>query len=76
MHYHYFTLEQRDALARQIRDVASHLGYQPDKAVEALRSPAYGVCEACEADIPFVRLLEDPMQRLCARCQRERPSPR
>jgi RNA polymerase-binding transcription factor DksA len=70
MHYHYFTLEQREALSRQIQGL---LQKKQDtegivSALAALRSPAYGVCEACEADIPFVQLLDEPMRRLCRRC--------
>ena len=72
MHYHYFTIEQRATLARQI---IGSLGRQSepgrlDSALSFLRSPEYGVCEACEADIPFVQLMESPLQRLCRRCAR------
>jgi RNA polymerase-binding transcription factor DksA len=68
MHYHYFTLEQRDALNREIR---ARMERQPDgvtAALETLRTPAYGICEVCEADIPFARLIEDPLARVCGRC--------
>jgi RNA polymerase-binding transcription factor DksA len=67
-HYHYFTLEQRDALSRQILGLTAEDGERSRAALDSLRSPDYGICEACEADIPFVRLLEDPFQRLCSRC--------
>ena len=76
MHYHYFTLEQRDALARQILDLTRRHGESPGRALSSLHSPDYGICEACGADIPFVRLLEDPFQRLCSRCQGERSAPK
>ncbi len=66
MHYHYFTLEQRDALSQQIRGLPSKDG--AGAALEFLRSPEYGVCEACGDDIAFVRLLQDPLLRRCARC--------
>ena len=66
MHYHYFTLEQRDALSRQIRDLPGQDGAGP--ALDFLRSPEYGICEACGDDIPFTRLLQDPLSRRCARC--------
>ncbi len=69
MHYHYFTLEQRDALASQIRaQMAGRQGERQSDALAALRSPGYGVCESCQADIPFVHLLEDPLARFCRRC--------
>ena len=68
MHYHYFTLEQRDALARQILDLTQPRGESPAPALSALHSPDYGVCEACEADIPYIQLLEDPFRRVCSRC--------
>ncbi len=67
MHYHYFTLEQREALARQ---VLSQFKADPKSALAALREPGYGVCEACEADIPYVQLMEDPLQRLCKGCRK------
>jgi RNA polymerase-binding transcription factor DksA len=66
MHYHYFTLEQRDTLSQQIRGLASKETAEP--ALEFLRSPEYGVCEACGDDIPYVKLLQDPLLRRCARC--------
>ena len=71
MHYHYFTLEQRESLSRVIHltmsseDKTGGLG----SALERLRSPDYGVCEACEEDVPFVRLLGDPFARRCRRCE-------
>ena len=71
MHYRYFTIEQREALSRVIQgmlgseDKASGLG----SALARLRSPDYGVCEVCEGDVPFVRLLGDPLARRCARCE-------
>jgi len=70
MHYHYFTLEQRDALTRQIQglmnDEENRSGVKT--AIARLREPDYGVCEACGADIPYVRLLENPLLKRCARC--------
>lgn len=62
MHYHYFTLEQRNELAQ----VMSGL---PEAERRTLSSPDYGVCEACGADIPFVRLMADPLIRRCRDCQ-------
>jgi len=71
MHYHYFTLEQRDALSRQILEKTGKEGEAGRSALVALHSPDYGICETCGADIPFVRLLQDPFQRRCGRCQKE-----
>jgi len=66
MHYHYFTLEQRNTLAEVMR---SRLA-EPSAAaeLERLRSPDYGVCEVCGGDIPFVRLAANPALRRCSRC--------
>ncbi len=66
MHYHYFTIEQRNTLAKLMR---SRLA-EPDiaAALERLGTPDYGVCESCGADIPFVRLAANPGLRRCARC--------
>jgi RNA polymerase-binding transcription factor DksA len=71
MHYHYFTLEQREALARKMQALAGkERGLNEREARERLRSPDYGLCEACGADVPFVRLLDDPLTRRCRRCER------
>ena len=66
MHYHYFTLEQRDALAQAIQARAGEPGMAA--AAARLHSPEYGVCESCGADIPFARMMADPGLRRCARC--------
>jgi RNA polymerase-binding transcription factor DksA len=67
VHYHYFTLEQRDALAAAIRARAGEPGMAA--AAERLHTPEFGVCEACGADIPFARLMTDPLVNRCARCR-------
>ena len=72
MHYHYFTLEQRDALSRQILEMTAKDPGAGRNGLVALHSPGYGICETCEADIPFVRLLQNPFQRQCSRCQEKR----
>lgn len=64
MRYHYFTLEQRDNLARAI----DAIGPDGELLRERLHSPDYGVCRSCGADIPYVRLLEAPAAKLCAAC--------
>lgn len=69
MHYHYFTLEQRDALEEQIRaTVASEPALQ--SALQRLHQPDYGVCIECGQDIPFARLREHPDALHCADCAR------
>ena len=65
MHYHYFTLEQRSTLARLVSQLPEA---QRQPAFERLQAPDYGVCEACESDIPFVRLMSDPLRRRCPSC--------
>lgn len=62
MHYHYFTLEQRNELS-QVMSVL------PEAERKPLNSPEYGVCEACGGDIPFVRLLGNPLLRRCPACE-------
>ena len=64
MHYHYFTLEQRDALERMIRDQKGGA-----ELLRRLHSPEYGVCETCGADIPYVSLMKFPAARFCTNCQ-------
>jgi RNA polymerase-binding transcription factor DksA len=62
MHYRYLTLEQRENLERLMRTGVP--GELP-----RLHTPDYGVCTACGADIPYVRLLEYPGARYCSACQ-------
>lgn len=66
MHYHYFTLEQRASLEREMR--SSLMDPELGTALERLHSADYGVCEACGADIPFRRLQTDPLARRCPNC--------
>ena len=70
MHQHYFTIEQRESLERQIR---SHI-HEPAQAemLRRLHSPDYGVCRKCGADIPYVRLMAQPETEYCAACGPER----
>jgi len=66
MHYHYFTLEQRSTLARllsQLPETERHA------ALDRLHAPDYGVCEVCGTDIPFVRLMSDPLRKRCSTCR-------
>ena len=68
MHYHYFTIEQRSALEQAMR--TNLTGAELNLALERLRSPEYGVCEACGADISFIRLAGNPVLRRCAGCEK------
>jgi RNA polymerase-binding transcription factor DksA len=63
VHYHYFTLEQRDSLEQVIR---SHPG--SEDLLKRLHSAEYGVCAACGGDIPYARLLRSPAALLCPDC--------
>jgi RNA polymerase-binding transcription factor DksA len=67
MHYHYFTLEQRANLEREIRE---RMATSPDCAptLERLHAPDYGVCSSCGADIPYAALMASPGAVLCAAC--------
>lgn len=65
MPYHYFTIEQRESLERQIRSQASA---EAAETLRRLHSPDYGVCCACGADIPYVRLMAAPATLYCAPC--------
>ena len=70
MHYHYFTIEQRAALTRQMIGLIGKES-EPgrlDSALSFLRSPEYGICEGCGGDIPFARLIETPLLRRCRVC--------
>jgi RNA polymerase-binding transcription factor DksA len=69
MHYHYFTLEQREALAQAIRARLAEPGM--GAALERLHAPDYGVCESCGGDIPFIRMMSNPRLRRCVRCLAE-----
>ena len=66
MHYHYFTLEQRQSLEQTLR--TSLAGPALDSALGRLHSADYGVCDTCGGDIPFRRLIADPLARRCANC--------
>jgi RNA polymerase-binding protein DksA len=41
-----------------------------EAALERLHTPDFGVCETCDADIPYVRLLASPTATRCIACQR------
>jgi RNA polymerase-binding transcription factor DksA len=72
MHYHYFTIEQREALSREIRRIMSSNTDGTgglSSALARLRAPDYGVCEVCNEDVPFIRLMNDPLARRCRHCE-------
>jgi len=69
MHYHYFTIEQRDGLAQLMHARITEPGMET--ALKRLHAPEFGVCETCGNDIPFVRLQANPRLTHCARCLAE-----
>ena len=66
MHYHYFTIEQRDVLTELMRARSAEPGMEA--ALKRFHTPEFGVCASCEADIPFARLQANPRLTRCARC--------
>jgi RNA polymerase-binding transcription factor DksA len=68
MHYHYFTLEQRDHLEQAIRDLAT-CPTELQLALDRLHSPDYGTCDACGTDIDYVEMIEAPALTLCPACR-------
>jgi len=72
MHYHYFTLEQRESLEQLIRSSMAgrpEMTAEMNSALARLHSPEFGVCERCGGDIPYARLSADPLARLCRSCR-------
>lgn len=68
MHYHHFTLEQRDNLERTIL-AGSEPPSRKQHLLWRLQAADYGVCRRCGADIPYLRLLESPGAAFCAGCE-------
>lgn len=66
MHYHYFTIEQRNALTKLMRERSAEPGMEA--ALKRFHTAEFGVCESCEEDIPFAQLRDNPQLRRCARC--------
>jgi len=75
---HYFTLEQRESLQRQLERRAGELrgaggaGEElraVESALERLHRPEFGVCVDCEGDIPFARLQTSPTALRCPACE-------
>jgi RNA polymerase-binding transcription factor DksA len=72
VHYHYFTIEQRESLERLIRSSMAgrpEMTAEMNSALARLHSPEFGVCERCGGDIPYVRLTADPLARRCKNCR-------
>lgn len=55
-------LRSLDAAEREASDVAD--------ALHRLADGRYGTCLRCDAMLPAALVLADPLQRLCARCDR------
>jgi RNA polymerase-binding transcription factor DksA len=70
MHYHYFTLEQRNALENAIRSRLAEPGMKD--ALERLHTPQFGVCESCGADIAYIKLAGNPRLTRCSGCATNR----
>jgi len=67
MHYHYFTLEQRESLRNLM--IASLEGEPLQKALERLHEPDYGTCMRCGKDIAYALLADDPARIICRDCR-------
>jgi len=57
-HRHYFTIEQRETLQRQL-----------EAALARLHEPDFGLCVDCDAEIPYARLSASPTATRCLACQ-------
>ena len=66
MHYHYFTIEQRNVLTELMRARSAEPGMET--ALKRLHAPEFGVCDSCENDIPFAQLRVNPLLTRCPRC--------
>ena len=60
----------QDEISSQLAEVESRELSQIDKALERMRDGTYGMCEACDAKIPVMRLQALPYAVLCIDCQR------
>lgn len=61
----------QDEINSQLAEVESRELCSIDKALERMREGKYGNCEACESNIPMMRLQALPYAVLCIDCQRE-----
>ncbi len=67
MHYHYFTLEQRESLRNLMH--ATLEGESLKSALARLHEPDYGTCTRCGKDIAFALLADDPVRVVCRDCR-------
>lgn len=58
------TSQEVAALERATRQLRS-----VDAALERLHQPEYGLCEDCDAEIPYTRLSANPVATRCTACQ-------
>ena len=61
----------QDEISSQLAEVESRELSSIDKALERMREGSYGMCEACDDNIPMMRLQALPYAVLCIDCQRE-----
>jgi phage/conjugal plasmid C-4 type zinc finger TraR family protein len=57
-HRHYFTIQQRETLQREL-----------EAALARLHEPDFGLCVDCDAEIPYARLSANPTATRCVTCQ-------
>ena len=61
----------QDEISSQLAEVESRELSSIDKALDRIREGSYGKCEACDQNIPMMRLQALPYAVLCIDCQRE-----
>ena len=65
------TLESDRNLELRIRDRERKLRKKIDEALERIKDGSFGVCEVCEEEIGFERLMARPVTTLCINCKEE-----
>lgn len=53
----------------RIRDRERKLLKKIDEALDRMTASTYGICEACEGEIPYKRLKARPVTTLCIECK-------
>ena len=53
----------------RIRDRERKLLKKIDEALDRMNDSTYGICEACEGEIPYKRLKARPVTTLCIECK-------
>jgi len=61
----------QDEISSQLAEVESRELARIEIALERMRDGQYGICEACQINIPMARLNALPYATLCIKCQRE-----